>query len=227
MVKTMVKQAVLLQPTEVNGGADIHLQPMLKTMVKQAVLLQPTEVNGGADIHLQPMEEPVPEQHMVIYEQFTALTYSGMFHALHPARHSFRQLANCHKWGAPGINTFISGIENTLTKFADNSKLGGEVDMSEGLAILQRNLDRLEEWTIKNCMEFNKDKYKVLHIGQHNQRVQFRLGSVWLGSSLAEKDLGVLVDNKLDMIQQCVSATTKANQILGYIHKDIISRDRM
>ncbi|GAB0208359.1 AN1-type zinc finger protein 5-like [Grus japonensis] len=31
-------------------------------MVRQAVLLQPMEVNGGADIHLQPVEDPTLEQ---------------------------------------------------------------------------------------------------------------------------------------------------------------------
>ncbi|GAB0179988.1 hypothetical protein GRJ2_000464100 [Grus japonensis] len=35
---------------------------MEKTMVGQAVPLQPMEVNGGADIHLQPMEDPTLEQ---------------------------------------------------------------------------------------------------------------------------------------------------------------------
>ena len=43
-------------------GAEILLQPMVKTMVRQAVPLQSREVNGGADIHLQPMEDPTPEQ---------------------------------------------------------------------------------------------------------------------------------------------------------------------
>ena len=38
------------------------LQPVVKTMVRQAVPLQPMEVHGGADIHLQPMEDPTPEQ---------------------------------------------------------------------------------------------------------------------------------------------------------------------
>jgi len=32
------------------------LQLMMKTMVRQAVPLQPMEVHGGADLHLQPME---------------------------------------------------------------------------------------------------------------------------------------------------------------------------
>ena len=33
-------------------GAQIPLQPMEKTMVRQAVSLQPMEVHSGADIHL-------------------------------------------------------------------------------------------------------------------------------------------------------------------------------
>jgi len=44
------------------AGAEIHLQPMEKTLVRQAVPLQPMAVHGGADIHLQPMENPTPEQ---------------------------------------------------------------------------------------------------------------------------------------------------------------------
>ena len=31
-------------------------------MVRQAVPLQPMEVHGGANIHLQPVEDPTPEQ---------------------------------------------------------------------------------------------------------------------------------------------------------------------
>ena len=44
------------------AGAEIPLQPVVKTMVKQAVPLQPMKVDGGADTHLQPMEDPKPEQ---------------------------------------------------------------------------------------------------------------------------------------------------------------------
>ncbi|GAB0184899.1 AN1-type zinc finger protein 5-like [Grus japonensis] len=42
--------------------AKIPLQPMVKAMVRQAVSLQPMEVDCRADIHLQPMEDPMPEQ---------------------------------------------------------------------------------------------------------------------------------------------------------------------
>ena len=44
------------------AGAEILLQPVLNTMVRQAVPLQPMEVHGGADIHLQSLEDPTPEQ---------------------------------------------------------------------------------------------------------------------------------------------------------------------
>ncbi|PKU35222.1 protein pxr1-like [Limosa lapponica baueri] len=40
----------------------IPLQPVVKTMVRQAVPLQPMEVHRGADIHLQPVEDLTPEQ---------------------------------------------------------------------------------------------------------------------------------------------------------------------
>jgi len=40
-----------------NAGAEsLPFQPVMKTMVRQVVPLQPMEVHGGADFHLQPVE---------------------------------------------------------------------------------------------------------------------------------------------------------------------------
>jgi len=44
------------------AGGEIPLQPVMKTMVRQAVPLQPMGVHSQADIHLQPMEDPMLEQ---------------------------------------------------------------------------------------------------------------------------------------------------------------------
>ncbi|KAK4817092.1 hypothetical protein QYF61_027923 [Mycteria americana] len=108
------------------------------------------------------------------------------------------------------INYIDSGTKCTLSKFADDTKLSGAVDMPEEWHAIQRDLDKLKKWARVNFRRFYKAK----------------LGDEGIESSLVEKDLRVLMDEKLDMSRQCALASQKANRILGCIKRSVASRSR-
>ena len=94
------------------------------------------------------------------------------------------------------VSNMDSGIECTLSKFANCQAVWcGRHAGGKGDAI-QRDLDRLERWACANLMKFNKAKCKVLHMGRGNLKRKYRLDDEWIESSPEEKDLGMLVDKK-------------------------------
>ncbi|PKU37747.1 rna-directed dna polymerase from mobile element jockey-like [Limosa lapponica baueri] len=82
---------------------------------------------------------------------------------------------------------------------AQNTKMCGMVDMLAGSDTIQRDLDRLERLACVNLMKFKQAKCKVLHFDHSNPKQKYRLDGQWIESIPEEKDLGVLVDEKLNM----------------------------
>lgn len=104
-------------------------------------------------------------------------------------------------------------IEGILSEFATITKLGGNVDSLK----VKRDLNKLETWAITNHMKFNKDKFWILGLGHGNPGCECRLGNKRLETSAGERDLGILVDAKLNL-SHCVLAARRATHVLRGIN---------
>ncbi|KAJ7398172.1 hypothetical protein BTVI_127728 [Pitangus sulphuratus] len=56
------------------------------------------------------------------------------------------------------INDLDTGLEGTLSEFADDTKLRGAVDSLKGREVLQRDLNKLEDWAITSDYEVKQRK---------------------------------------------------------------------
>jgi len=79
------------------------------------------------------------------------------------------------------VGDMDSGIECTLSKFANDTKLCGAVDTLEGRDAIQRDLDSLERWAYADFTKFNKARCKVLHMGQGNPKHKYRRPTISWG----------------------------------------------
>ncbi|KAF7239919.1 Forkhead box protein O1 [Varanus komodoensis] len=118
------------------------------------------------------------------------------------------------------------GVNSLLIKFADDTKTGAVATTEEQVLQIQKDLGRLWKCAGDNRMVFNVDKCKVLHLGHRNSCHKYRFGDKWLESSTCEGDLGVLVDCRLNMSQQCDAVVKRANATLGCIARSVASRSR-
>ena len=96
------------------------------------------------------------------------------------------------------VGNMNSEIECTLNNFANDIRLCDVLDTLKGRDAIQKDLYRLERWACANLKMFNKPKCKVLHMGQGNPKPKYMLGGERIESNPEEKDLGVLVDKKVN-----------------------------
>ena len=114
------------------------------------------------------------------------------------------------------INDLHSGIESTLVKFADDTKLGGLANRIYW-SILGRSKQNPE--VVGNLAhEINTTKCKFIHVVNINISQDYFMGATKVLKLKKAIIMGIIVDQSLSGSSQFAVAVKKANRMLGYIH---------
>ena len=70
------------------------------------------------------------------------------------------------------------------------------------IRLLEDDLSKLEDWSVKWQMLFNVDKCSIMHLGKSNANHLYKIGNNMLKYSDKERDLGVIVDKTLKFSKQ-------------------------
>jgi len=119
------------------------------------------------------------------------------------------------------INDLDDGISNWILKFADDTKIFGKINDSQDAENLQKDVDRLIQWSNEWQMMFNIRECKVMHIGKGQFQASYSMNNIILDKVNQEKDLGVVIDSNLKVSSQCIPAYGKAYQILEMSNRTI------
>lgn len=141
------------------------------------------------------------------------------------------------------INDLPNIIQNsTILTFADDTKIVSKIENISDTLNLQQNLNKIINWSNLNNMELNKDKFELINhkLNTDNNNLKllktlpfFNESNLFKTSNLQEispstqvRDLGIIVDNKLNWNQQIFTISKKSKQIAGWILSVFYSRDQ-
>ena len=127
------------------------------------------------------------------------------------------------------INDLPLEVISPMSLFADDSKVFSRISLDkenvtsvgannpDGSGALQRDLENIQAWARRWKIEFNVDKCKIMHLGKSNPRHTYTMNGTNLTVTTEERNLGVLIDDKLSFNSHIKGIVKKANSMLGLI----------
>ena len=74
-------------------------------------------------------------------------------------------------------------------------------------------------------MLFNFGKCKCLHTGPGNTGMNYEMGGIILSKTVNGTDLGITMNANMKVSEQCRIASSKGNQVLGMIRRNITYKE--
>ena len=123
------------------------------------------------------------------------------------------------------INDLPEAVRNGSDVFlyADDTKIYRKIEDSEDLSKLQEDLDELYHWTEKWLLSFHPEKSKCMRLGRTIvENKEYHLCNP-IKTTDKEKDIGVVMDNKLAFSDHLSEKINKANRIVGLIRRSFVN----
>lgn len=121
------------------------------------------------------------------------------------------------------INDIVAQLGDDVftALFADDLKIAKVINSPMDTEILQLTIDRLNQWCNTNDLHLNLNKYVVLTITSKRNAIQavYTYGTHTFDRVEEHKDLGVLIDSKLNFIKHIQTITSKATAALGFLKR--------
>ena len=113
------------------------------------------------------------------------------------------------------INDLPDMIRSTVKIFADDTKIFHIMLSRDDHHRIQANLlDLLAKWSEEWQLGFNEGKCKVLHLGNSNPKLDYKMNGISLVTHTSEKDLGV---GELKFHSHIANAVHTASRMLGLV----------
>ena len=119
------------------------------------------------------------------------------------------------------VNTIENDIDSKVLKFADDIKIIRVIKGERDQEVFQADLNKLVKWSEDWQMKFNLKKCKVMHTGRVHSERTYAMNGEELDKIKMEKDLGIIINDKLKAADQVVEARKKALGMLGAIYRNV------
>ena len=104
--------------------------------------------------------------------------------------------------------------------FADDTKIYREINNVQDQQMIQKDIDNMILWTNDWLLRFHPDKCKHLRIGNKNDlSTNYYIDGTIINKTEKEKDLGIIIDDKLNFDAHIDTQVQKANSIMGLIRR--------
>lgn len=126
------------------------------------------------------------------------------------------------------INDMPDSIKSNIRLFADDTIMYLTISNHTDCLTLQSDLTKLETWEKEWLMSFNPDKCEVIRITKKLKPIlhDYILHGITLKTTKNTKYLGVTISDNLNWSKHINQVTTKGNNTLKFIKRNIQTRNR-